>query len=248
MNKNWYRKHILAFRNELDLFTRNVAEEIFKKIKIEIEKNNFNFNIDLSLVFKNQFKNFDLSNIVINVKIDEIANNNFLIGGSFNINTSVLYLNIIIDKRKFSNLLYSNFLLGLNNSIRHELEHAKFRRDNPHYSPNYLIEESGEDLTIEQRINLSVNYLNDYSEIQSFIRQIMLSSKRNKTNFLDNISDVIWFELYIRNGLSYQRQYIETLSKYGNAKAIKLMNIYEQILDNYIKNAKIIYPDFFRNK
>ena len=242
--KSWYNDYVIAFRNPLDMLSTNVSKIVFDNIREEIGP----FTVTVYPAQDTSLSKLNISSMKVNLIIEVLPNNAFLVGGSFDKDTKWLEVNVKIDKNNFSESFYNNLYIGIREAIRHELEHARFQVDNPSHNPNYIVDEKFDRLPSEEKIKVTTNYLNDLSETDSIIRQCMTNAKFKKSNFLSVLSSMIWYFLYTRAGINYSIVDVKNNRRLGNEEARNMLIRFNQILSRYKERAFVIYPELNRGK
>jgi len=182
----------ISFRNELDILAKNVAKYVFDQI---VKSSNHR----QIIVVSNPDKNIDLS--ICNLpkivfEITDPASGKVTISGTFLLafKNPYPYIRVGIDTFNFSKRDYEFLLQRLKYTTRHEIEHALHYNKNHKISPSYNIPTENPGLL--GGINISRQYLLDVSEMDAYIRDLMMEAKNKRVPIERLVDNLIRSKLY----------------------------------------------------
>lgn len=186
MNPNgWYKFYKLAFRNKLDLFSKKLAKNVFNNL-IKNDKITGKFQYVINSSQEKELEDYGVKEIVFVIDLYAIA---FKVDGHYLPDQNNIVIGIEINPKMLSKDAiksenYENVIQEVKYTVRHELEHAYYNKLYNYSEPSYKIPNSFNNY--RQYVLSAERYLLDPSEIDSYIRELMLKAK-NKRVLMDNL-------------------------------------------------------------
>lgn len=235
-NDGWYKFYKVAFRNKLDLFSKRLSNDVFEKL-IRSKKNSGEFQYIVNSHMEEELSDYDIKEVVFVIDLFSIS---FSVSGNYLPDQKSIIINIRVSPKmllKDYNILPESFekvKLEVKYAIRHELEHAYYNKINDYSTPNYKLQNNvGGNMEFSI---LAKNYLLDPSEIDSYIRELMLKAK-NKRVPIDNLLEEMVVKKVTEIAPDTMKKDIENKTKNG----IIYKSIIDEILATYRNRMASIY-------
>lgn len=230
-NRSWYGLYKFSFRNKIDLLSKKLSKLVLDKFIKHTGHGKFQFIVNYSM--EKDFLDYNLKEMVFTIDPYAIS---FSVVGNYLPDTNAvvigmeLPIGLIIDKvgGSVKKDMYSSVFQEIKYTVRHELEHA-------YYNETFGCSENGYDLSSHpnsfmQYVLLTRQYLLHPSEIDSYIREMMLRAKNEKipidsllVKFVDSKIKEVSPELMnneisnrTKDGVFYQKTIDEILAAYRN--------------------------------
>jgi hypothetical protein len=241
MTNNWYNFYKLSFRNKLDLFSKKIAQDIFDNFLKNKDRGRFQYIISSDQ--EKELLDYDIKEIIF---VADFYATVFRVIGHYLPDQSAIVINIEINpqmllknyqnptKSEILSKNYEKLIQEIKYTIRHELEHANYNELYNYSEPNYEIPSKFNNYF--QYVLLTKQYLLDPSEIDSFIRELMLKAK-NKRIIIDNLLVKMVNKKVTEIAPDIIKKEIENKTSDG----IIYKNIIDEILRTYRQRIDLIY-------
>jgi len=220
----------MSFRNDLDILAQNIARRLFKQIILDPSSRQITIN---SIRSSTKREDIDLSLCGLNKVVFDVINptkenndDNISVNGLFLPDTNVLLIRVEIRPIAFSDRQRESLLQQLKYTLRHEINHAFDHMKDPDSKPAYVIPQQLSDLM--EGINLSKSYHIDLSEVDAYMRDLMLKAKNLKVPVENLVKELIKNKLFETNPTKIDFM-IKTDVEFG------------KMINNYISEIQAIY-------
>lgn len=231
INNSWYKFYKLSFRNKLDLLSKKIADNVFDNFIIKNKTDNRKFEY---IIDKNKEPEITFYNIDKIIFLIEPYSFSMEVGGDYLVDNKEILINLKFNSEILSKN-YEYFLQEVKYAIRHELEHAFYEKNNPLIEPTYSSIPSKFSTHLEYA-NVAREYLLDPSEIDSYIRELMLRAKNDRI-LIDKLLVEFVYNKIIEIAPETMKKEIEEVTQNG----IIYKNIIDEILSKYRDRIFEIY-------
>jgi len=239
---NWYNLYKLAFRNKLDLFSKKLAKDVFDNF-IRSNETRGKFQYIINAEQETDLNSYSIKEMVFVIDLYAVS---FDVIGHYLPDQKTIVIDIKLNpkillrdyqnptKSEILTEAYERIIQETKYTIRHELEHAYYDTLYDYAQPSYNMDTKWNNYL--QYAFLAQQYLLDPSEIDSYIRELMLKAKNKRIPM-----DALLVEMVNKKITEIAPEIIKKEIQNNTKDGIIYKNIIDEILDVYRKRINFIY-------